>query len=531
MFKRIICCLLALLMLVSVVACGSDEDPNPGNQNQNQGGDDLWGGDDPWGDDEEDLTDSEDAGNNGGNQGGGIVGGHETDAVGRPLEEDEKLEVAVTNFGGTEIKILQKDTSEKEMYAEREKGELINDAVYQRNKYVENYLGVKLKYESAPASVSAYDQFESRVKTAVSSGYDMYHIISNYTYHASTLIQEGAFLDVNGISADQNKIDLDKRWWNQSFHKESMINDKIYLLAGDITTTAIDWAEVLFVNNELLDDYLDMTSDELLEMVYEMDFTYETFLDFVHEFGNGKETGTYGFTGMRNSYSIDGMIMGMAMDLTYRDSKGYPNLSINTKKNADIGERLRELFQTDKAAECEGSMISTFSGGNSLFMCYLLEEAGKSLRSTTIDYMVIPVPLYDEFQEEYRIVPQDNVSSLSILVHVTTNINAVTTTLEVMGSESYINLRHCIQEKCYKQRYLRTAPKGKMFDYIVDNIYYDFGYTYSKVLAHPIQTIRAYARYLSGEGGYIASLPSQLEVVEVDGINKLQLYLEQFFGD
>ena len=144
--------------------------------------------------------------------------------------------------------------------------------------------------------------------------------------------------------------------------------------------------------------------------------------------------------------------------------------------------------------------------------------------------MVIPVLMFDEHQEEYRIVPQDNYSSLSILCNVTTATEVVTRTLEVMGSESYINLRNCIQEKCYKQRYLKTQPKGKMFDYIVDNIYQEFGHTYTKVIEHPVQLIRNYARYLPGESSYVESLTTSLETTEVLAVQKLSAFLQQFYG-
>ncbi|MBR2353740.1 MAG: hypothetical protein IKA76_04465 [Clostridia bacterium] len=502
------------------------------------GEDDPWGGeDDPWGgeedentDSEEDLTDSTEQGGDASQEGPREEGeGWVTDAVGNILQEDEILRLDKTNYGGTEIRILQKDTTQHEMYAKSKIGELINDAVYDRNKYVEDYVGVKLKYEMAPATTTVYDQFEARVDAAVQSGYDMYHVVANYTYQAANLIQEGAFLDINTIPAEDNYIDLSKRWWNQAFHDECSINDKLYLLTGDITTTIIDRAEVIFVNNDMLGTYMEMTSDELLDLVYEMGWTYETFLNMVHDVGNGKETGEWGFAANRDSYSLDGMIMGMAMDLTYRDSYNYPNLHINTNKNIEIGDRLRSLYQSDPSSNCAEYGPSVFASGKAMFMSHLLENAGSTLRSTTIDYMVIPEPLYDEYQEEYRIVPQDNYSSLSILCHVTTATEVVTRTLEVMGSESYINLRHCIQEKCYKQRYLKTEPKGKMFDYIVDNIYQEFGYTYTKVLEHPVQLIRNYARYLPGEGAYVESLTTSLETTEVLAVQKLADFLKHFF--
>ncbi|MBR2353095.1 MAG: hypothetical protein IKA76_01150 [Clostridia bacterium] len=496
---------------------------------------DNWEAEDPWGDsseETEDLSDPEETASSDATVSGSSNSGKEevfTDEMGNVLSEDEILEVEKSNYGGTQVVILQKDNTAHEMYAARREGELINDAVYARNKFVEGYLGVSLKFETAAVQSGGIDQLKERVNAAVMSGYSMYHIIANNTYEASSMIQEGAFLDINSIPAEENYIDLSKRWWNQSFHEESLLDQKLYMLVGDITTTAIDSAEVVFVNNDMLMRYTDLTEAELMEQVYEMKWTYETFLNMVHKVGNGKETGEWGFAGDRGSYSIDGMIMGMAMDLTYRDSLNYPNMKINTDRNIEIGERLRSLFQNDSSANCDESARNTFASGKAMLMTHVLGTAGKELKSTTLEYMVIPVPMYDEFQEAYHIIPQDNFSSLSLLVHVTTEQTIVTQILEVMGSESYLSLRHCIQEKCYKQRYLKTEPRGKMFDYIVDNMYYDFGYTYAKMLDKPVMLIRNYARVLPGEQGYVESLVTQLEITEVTSEEKLKEFLKQFF--
>ena len=445
------------------------------------------------------------------------------------MDADETLEVPHLNYGGTEIRILQKDRTIDEMYAEKKIGELINDAVYERNKFVEDYLGVDLVFDSAPASVANYAEFKAKVDAAVASGWDQYHIISNYTYHAPSMIQEGSFLDINGIDPAHHAIDLTKRWWNQSFHDESMINGQLYLLTGDITTTAIDWAEVVFYNNTLVKKYMGEDYD-ILQAVYDWEWTYENFLTMIHKAGNGEETGEWGYTAPTNSYSLDGMIMGQAMDLTFRDSYNYPNMNINTRRNIVIGDRLRALYNTDPSAKCaEGQGADIFCDGKSMFQTQVLITVGRTLRSTTIDYGILPPPLYDGTQEEYRIVPQDNYSSLSLLCHVVTALPAVTKTLEVMGSESYINLRHCIQEKCYKQRYLRTDPKGQMFDYIVDNLYFDFGYTYAKMISHPIQIVRNYARYPAGHSSYIESLTFELEAAEVSATDQLVSFLLHFY--
>ncbi len=482
----------------------------------------------------EGSSDAESTGGAGASTGGsgGSTESGGTNTMGVPLQPDETLEVPRINYGGIEIRILQKSTTVDEMYAARLAGELVNDAVYNRNKFVENYLNVKLSYDSAPVSVADYAAFKAKVDCAVSSGYDQYHIISNYTYNAPTLIAEGAFLNINGISEENNMIDLDKRWWNQSFHENAEIAGKLYMLCGDITTSIIDAAEVVFYNDEMVSWYVGNDYD-ILQKVYEREWTYEEFLRLIHLVGDGASTGEWGYTAQNNSNSLDGMLMGMAANLTERDLHDNPVVYLDTVRNVEIGNRLRALYQNDSSAKCVDSSSASipFCEGNAMFYMGPLESSGGVLRASGQAYGIVPPPLFDENQEEYRIVPQDSASSLSLLCHVDVMLPAVTRTLEVMGSESYLNLRHCIQWKCYQQRYLKTEPKGRMFDFVVDNIYYDFGYTYSKVMNSPYQLIRNYARYPAGSGSYyIESLPSELAPAERLSWTNLVAFVERIYN-
>ncbi len=506
MLKRILCILLSCFLLLGFAACAKEEPPQ---STQTDSASIAVS-------EESDAISSETVSETQSETSPG------TNAKGEILQSDEILEVPRINYSGYEIRILHKTISSEEMYAEDRVGELINDAVYDRNRFVENYLGVKLVFDAA-------EVYQDKVDAAVGSGYDMYHIISNLTYQAPALIQRGSFLDINAIPKEQNAIDLTKRWWNQSFHREAVLNNQLYLLEGDITTTSVDWAEVIFYNNDLLKAYVGEDID-LLQTVYDMDWTYETFLNYVNKVGDGNDTGEWGFCPAGGSYALDGLVMGMAMDLIYRDSRNYPNISLNTPRNLEIGTRLRQLFQSNPSVNYEENQnTEEFSSGKALFYMGVMVQAGKSLRASGIDYAIIPPPLYDEFQAEYRIVPQDNYSSLSILCHVQTGLSVTTQVLEVMGSESYINLRHCIQEKCYKQRYLKTEPKGRMFDYVVDSIYFDFGYTYGQVLNKPVMLMRNYARYAPGDNDYMESLTERLTAADISSATALEEFLKPFF--
>ena len=68
-----------------------------------------------------------------------------------------------------------------------------------------------------------------------------------------------------------------------------------------------------------------------------------------------------------------------------------------------------------------------------------------------------------------------------------------------------------------------------MFDYVVDSIYFDFGYTYGQVLNKPVMLMRNYARYAPGHNDYMESLTERLTAADISSATALEEFLKPFF--
>ncbi len=469
--KRIISVILALLMLFSVVACSGDKDPaGTGDDSQsNQVNIDL-----------------------GGNQ----------KEDGTEKAPEEILEVAQANYGKT-ITILQKTYMKSELYSQEIIGEVVPDAVYERNAAVEGWLGIKFAWKDVE-----HGPGKNGIRTALLASFqsqkEEYHIVGGYAYLEASYASDGTFIDINAIPQEINHLSLEKIWWNQSYQTEATVNNKMYFLVGDIVTSSVERLELFFYNQPLLETILEMENGEdFLQKVYDREWTYAYMLECIAKAGEGATNGgTWGATFVRNSTSIDGFLGALAINMVERSKRGTYTLGYGNDRALSIGNALRELYQTNRSVFSKENVTPSpqdeFVAGNSMFHGTMLGSGVSALAEVDWAYAIIPFPLWDADQEDYRVACHDEYTILGIPSNVHESLECVTAVLEVMGGSSYELVRPAMCEKVYKTRSLKTPAKAAMFDFIIAHTYFEFGYIYTAALggeSGPVYTFRDHVRF------------------------------------
>ncbi|MCL2815505.1 MAG: hypothetical protein FWD23_12965, partial [Oscillospiraceae bacterium] len=112
------------------------------------------------------------------------------------LPEDLDFEGAVVNLliPGGEVNQVTMD----EFYAERETGDIINDAVYRRNMAAEERLNVKLNVICGP-DLHHWDEMNRMIRNSIASGDNSYQLIAGWSARAPALALDGLFLDMKPL--------------------------------------------------------------------------------------------------------------------------------------------------------------------------------------------------------------------------------------------------------------------------------------------------------------------------------------------
>ena len=156
------------------------------------------------------------------------------------------------NFGGYNFRILvryypsENHTAyqARDIYSDEESGEPINDAVYKRNRYVED------KYNCVISQILAEDH-QAKLSRSVKAGSD------DYDLHYATLgdfsgnITRGDYMDLNSFPY----IDLDAPWWETNAKNSLSVGGKLYFCPSDLILLHNDSSSALVFNKKLIGDY------------------------------------------------------------------------------------------------------------------------------------------------------------------------------------------------------------------------------------------------------------------------------------
>ena len=131
-----------------------------------------------------------------------------------------------------------------------------------------------------------------------------------------------------------------------------------------------------------------------------------------------------------------------------------------------------------------------FSEGRSLFMTERVRVCKNVLANTNIDCGILPVPKYDESQENYITTMAMPFSMYSIPVSAS-DPDASAALLECLGSEGYRRVTPKLFEVAMKVRYSKDHVSSRMYDIIRESVTFDLGRIFNESLGKiPNATLR-----------------------------------------
>lgn len=171
------------------------------------------------------------------------------------------------DFEGRAYRILCRTDRSYEFDITESSGDLVDDAVWERNLAVENEYGVSIQPITAAGTWSDRSAFTELITAAVVAGDDAYDLVAGYNAYITSLITQECLTDL--YTSD---IDFSSPWWYAGFHDNVAIGGKMYFCLGDASLTMWENLEVVFFNRSLINDYnLDSPYDLVLDDTWYFD--------------------------------------------------------------------------------------------------------------------------------------------------------------------------------------------------------------------------------------------------------------------
>ena len=358
-------------------------------------------------------------------------------------------------------------------------GDVVSDAVYNRNRKVEERLKVKFDFI---AGQEAHESYMKDIRTTLMAGDDAYDIIDAVQWRATPLAVEGYFKNL----ADAPYLDYSQPWWSNDYMNDIQVSeDTRYLLSGDISVWQLRHMSCMYFNKKLYQNAFG-DPDELYQTVLDGKWTHELLAKYVKDVwqdldGDGKASeGDILGISSTNTSMTDHFVYTCGLLFTERDKDGYPALVANQERNVKITETIYDLyFETPgtlmmPADQMDTGIVKLFNDGNMLFYPNRFYSTEK-FRDMKDSYGMIPFPKLDEEQENYMALVHDSTTLYCIPVTVQ-DIEMPCAVLEAMCAENYRTVTPAYYEVALKVKYTQDDISSQIIDMIHDNVRTDFVY-------------------------------------------------------
>lgn len=420
------------------------------------------------------------------------AGGEET-----TVEETEAPDpFAGTDYEGREFRVYTSvdttDATNADRFirgTEETNGEIVNDAVYARNLFVSELLGITLKFTEANFN---YSSAEAAIKNLVLAGADEYDVITQDLMSLSGLAADNYLRNVYNTAI----MDYDQSYWyGEAMRDLQFIEGGMYMLLGDYFTDCLASAHTLYTNESILEDNFGST-EYINEMVFAGSWTIDNMVAVAESVardtnGDGKmaEGDLFGFTCIGVWGSAIPALVGCDVKYVDRTEDGI-SYCYNTERSVKILEQLNKMYYnsgtlTSISDYTAAGLRNVFANGQTVIMGYNRLGDLENLRDIEFSMGIIPYPKLDETQSDYVTSLHDTTEAGAIMSTLpATSDEFVHTCLEVLGRETSKQVIPQWYENALKVKYVDGQDDAKMIDLIHDSITSPFAVAYNDTLGN-----------------------------------------------
>ena len=395
------------------------------------------------------------------------------------------------NFEGRDFTVLCREVTDSYTYNEvavdEENGDVIDDAVYNRNTEISERFNVNIKAFKTAGNWPDRENFSSVLKTSVLAGDGAFDLVLGYqAYCANTDIAECLYNFM-----DMPLIDLNAEYYYHDIIDEIKVNGKLYYLTGDFTYSVWPSLYVYYFNKKIaaesqLEDLYALVRDGK----WTIDKLNELSADVYRDLNGNSKKDEDDLFGLATDYEnvADAYYSALQVKITDKDAAGVPIINEDITKMDAVVEKLSKLYHESEGVYSfrTSSQMTTnpltkiFSDDRALFYPDILGVA-ITLRNMETDFGIIPYPKWDENQEKYSTQPR-NAYSVMMVPADAKDVEMTAVMIEALNAASYKSVIPAVYDKSLKVKFTRDEDSAEMLDIIRDGISFHYGYYYTVTL-------------------------------------------------
>ncbi len=418
-------------------------------------------------------------------------------------------ELPTGDYGGEKFTILNSTVgwAEYRIDSDEINGDSMNDAVYERTKFVEDLLKIDIEIieENESAANASY------LANLVMAGDDSIDAAFIGAMSNVSNISKGLYIDLN----DVDEFDFSKPWWDKNSMKYYEIDNKLYMAHNETSANIHDTLWVGFFNKKLHEN---LKLEDIYALVRDGKWTIDKLKEFIevgqNDLDGDGELGANDQWGLVTHFGAGFGFLHAANERGVDIKDGIPFVSPVDDRMFDVITKIRSVFElhgvmtNDKLQSKVGfHCVDGFAAGKSLLLIEVIGNA-KTLRAMDADFGIIPFPKYEESQENYIAYFSPATNALSI-PKTTKDLSRTGTVIENLSAYGYKTVRPAYYDVVLHGKTVRDEESREMLDIIFANIEGEMAYIYNwGGYANTLKSV------LSGSGDIVSSLESKKTAVE-----------------
>lgn len=320
------------------------------------------------------------------------------------------------------------------------------------------------------------------VRNTITADDDLYDILNIYPNTAFNISVEGLLLNMNNLPG----TDITKPYWRTSVMESTSIGGKNYFYVGDLNLAALNSVGVIYFNKRMAEDY---QLGDLHDTVRSGNWTFDKLTEYCNGVTSDKnsdqvinEDDIFGLT--TNGFAWQPFFAGTDSLIISKDENDIPVLNWDSERNIEVIRGIVEFVNDRESTILTnqypklGSIgwgqasINMFRENRALFWIELIYGVLQQ-RDMDADFGLLPMPKYDEKQEQYASY-MHTINSSAVAVPITNSDADLTgRILEDMAYQSGLTVRPAYYDVTLKGKVSRDNDSGDMLDIIYYNVKLD----------------------------------------------------------
>ncbi len=376
---------------------------------------------------------------------------------------------------------------------EMDDGDLISKAILERNALAEEQFKVDITAEYVGVNAG----YVSRVLQDFNSGSDEFQLLTIRSLEAWQLVSDGLLLDMN-VYADEGILHTDEPWWVPDAVQSYTLGPTLYLCATEMLLRDKGATTALYFNPTIAENY---ELEDFYALVDEHAWTYSAMIEAAETVvssldGNELMDSVQDMWGVEGSDDDTHMLFNsFGFSYAHIDEDGY--IVYNLNEDIYDGEDVNALIsihedfhyadwntnRIDNAlvGVADGERANLFESDHALFKsASLVKTAVTRLRSMVTDYGILPMPKYDEDQENYSSLVWVHHDCVLGIPSGTKDPIKSAVVLESLSWEGYYSVTPVLYETILYGRAAKTAEAKACLQLIFATRSYDPGQYWDK---------------------------------------------------